>query len=115
MPIYEYECTPCLIIYEVRQGMKDPPLATCPKCSGSVSRVISAPNLNRYNFSSPTEAKYAKVSPQEEIVKTLEAFRSRQKAVFVTDDIPRFPFDAVFCKDVQSTYTVTRESPEFCR
>jgi len=72
MPIYEYECTPCLIIYEVRQGMKDPPLATCPKCSGSVSRVISAPNLNRYNFSSPTEAKYAKVSPGGEIAKEKE-------------------------------------------
>jgi peptidoglycan/LPS O-acetylase OafA/YrhL len=36
--------------------------------------------------------------PKEEIVKTLENFRSTAKAVFVTDDIPRFPFDAVFCK-----------------
>jgi len=69
MPIYEYECTPCLIIYEVRQGMKDPPLATCPKCNGSVRRVISAPNLNRYNFSSPTEAKYARMSTKEELAR----------------------------------------------
>ncbi len=72
MPIYEYECTPCLVIYEVRQGMKDPRLATCPKCDGPVSRLISAPNLNRHNFSSPTEAKYVKVSPREEIAKEQE-------------------------------------------
>jgi peptidoglycan/LPS O-acetylase OafA/YrhL len=35
---------------------------------------------------------------EEEFAKTLESFRSRGKAVFVTDDIPSFPFDAVFCK-----------------
>ena len=33
-----------------------------------------------------------------ELVKTLEAFRSKGKAVFVTDDIPQFGFDAVACK-----------------
>jgi hypothetical protein len=31
-------------------------------------------------------------------VKTLEAFTSKGKVVFVTDDVPRFHFDAVFCK-----------------
>ena len=36
--------------------------------------------------------------PSDELVKTLEAFRSRGKAVFVTDDVPYFPFDAVACK-----------------
>jgi hypothetical protein len=35
---------------------------------------------------------------ENELVKTLEAFRSRNKAVFVTDDVPRFSFDAVACK-----------------
>lgn len=35
---------------------------------------------------------------QEELVKTLEIFRSRNKAVFVTDDVPTFAFDPVFCK-----------------
>jgi len=33
----------------------------------------------------------------DELVKTLEAFRSKGKAVFVTDDVPRFDFDAVVC------------------
>lgn len=79
MPVYEYECTPCLIIYEVRQGMNDPPLATCPQCEGTVNRVISAPNLNRYNFSSPTEAKYAKVSTRDEVNRERELQREYQK------------------------------------
>jgi peptidoglycan/LPS O-acetylase OafA/YrhL len=34
----------------------------------------------------------------EGFVKTLEAFRSKGKAVFVTDDVPGFAYDAVFCK-----------------
>jgi hypothetical protein len=37
-----------------------------------VRRVLSAPNLNRYNFASPIEAKYAKASPREEIAKEKE-------------------------------------------
>ena len=72
MPVYEYECARCRVIYEVRQGMSDPPLATCLRCTQPVHRIISAPNLNRYNFSSPTEAKYAKVTPREEIAKERE-------------------------------------------
>lgn len=69
MPVYEYECPPCLTIYQVRQRMNDPPLDACPKCRGGVSRIISAPNLNRYNFASPTEAKYSKLSLRDEMTK----------------------------------------------
>ena len=39
---------------------------------GPLHRQISAPRINRYNFSSPTEAKYAKVSTSEEIAKERE-------------------------------------------
>src|SRR2546428_10860801 len=72
MPVYEYECARCRVIYEVRQGMSDPPLAACPRCTEPVNRIILAPNLNRYKFSRPTEAKYAKVTPREEIAKERE-------------------------------------------
>jgi hypothetical protein len=37
-------------------------------------------------------------APIDELVKTFEAFRSKGKAVFVTDDVPYFAFDAVACK-----------------
>jgi peptidoglycan/LPS O-acetylase OafA/YrhL len=34
----------------------------------------------------------------EDLVKTLATFKAKGRAVFVTDDIPVFPFDAVACK-----------------
>ncbi|MBV9533644.1 MAG: hypothetical protein JO283_21920 [Bradyrhizobium sp.] len=37
MPVYQYECTPCLVVYEVLHGMNDPPLKSCPRCEGSVT------------------------------------------------------------------------------
>jgi putative FmdB family regulatory protein len=69
MPVYEYECVPCRVVYEVRQGLHDAPLEICPRCQQGVSRLISAPNLNRGNHSSPTAAKYAKMSGREEIAR----------------------------------------------
>jgi len=92
MPVYEYECTPCLTIYEVRQGMKDPPLAACPSCRGPVARIISAPNLNRYNFSSPTEAKYAKLSTRDELTKE-RALQKEFKRIWLPPPVVHSPWD----------------------
>jgi len=69
MPIYEYECAPCHVIYEVRQSLSDPPVATCPRCQGAVTRLISAPNLTLDNYSSPTDAKYPRLSEREEVAR----------------------------------------------
>jgi putative FmdB family regulatory protein len=66
MPVYEYACPPCRVIYEVRHGMTDPVLAACPRCRGEVARLISAPNVNRGGFSSPTAARYARMGEAEE-------------------------------------------------
>ncbi|MCK8643382.1 acyltransferase family protein [Mycobacterium colombiense] len=35
---------------------------------------------------------------KDDLAKTFETFMSRNKAVFVTDDVPTFPFDAEACK-----------------
>lgn len=72
MPVYEYECAPCRVIYEVRHGMNDPALDVCPRCRRAVTRLISAPNLNLANFSSPTAARYARMSDREEIARERE-------------------------------------------
>lgn len=69
MPLYEYVCDLCCVLYHVQHGIKAPPLQTCPRCRGSVQRKISAPNLNTRNHSSPTAAKYAKVTSREEITR----------------------------------------------
>ena len=41
MPIYEYECDSCHEVTELWQNMSDAPLAECPKCGGSVHKLIS--------------------------------------------------------------------------
>jgi putative FmdB family regulatory protein len=65
MPFYEYKCNQCGYFFEVRQSMKDEPLSTCPRCQGSVQRLISAPGINTKNFSSPTAAKFARYSDKD--------------------------------------------------
>jgi putative FmdB family regulatory protein len=42
MPTYVYECEKCGHSFERFQGMKDPPVATCPECHGGVRRLVSA-------------------------------------------------------------------------
>ncbi|MBH0179311.1 MAG: zinc ribbon domain-containing protein, partial [Nitrospira sp.] len=45
MPIYEYLCQDCSYRFELKQSMKDDPIAACSKCGKSVSRIISAPAI----------------------------------------------------------------------
>ncbi len=42
MPIYEYECEKCKLLFEELQTFEDKPLSQCPKCGGPVHRLISA-------------------------------------------------------------------------
>ena len=41
MPMYEYQCDACGLVFEVRQKFSDPPLTECSSCSGSVKKIIS--------------------------------------------------------------------------
>lgn len=41
MPIYEYECSECQNRFEEMQKVSDPPLTECPKCKGSLYKVVS--------------------------------------------------------------------------
>jgi putative FmdB family regulatory protein len=40
MPIYEYKCESCAIVFERVQHFEDEPLKTCPECGGEVRRVL---------------------------------------------------------------------------
>ena len=40
MPTYVYECDSCDHRFEERQGFDDDPLTDCPRCEGSVRRVL---------------------------------------------------------------------------
>lgn len=41
MPIYEYCCDACGLVFEARQKFSDAPLDTCRECGGPVQKLIS--------------------------------------------------------------------------
>lgn len=41
MPMYEYKCMDCGLIFEARQKFSEPPLTECRECGGAVSKLIS--------------------------------------------------------------------------
>ncbi|HJT19581.1 MAG TPA: FmdB family zinc ribbon protein [Nitrospira sp.] len=45
MPIYEYLCEGCSYKFEVKQSIKDEPLAVCDRCGNAVKRLISSPAI----------------------------------------------------------------------
>ena len=45
MPIYEYQCDTCSYQFEVKQSIKDDPIATCERCGKPVRRLISSPGI----------------------------------------------------------------------
>ncbi|TAM84115.1 MAG: zinc ribbon domain-containing protein [Acidobacteria bacterium] len=45
MPLYEYRCEKCGALIEKIQKFSDPPLATCEKCGGELTRLLSAPAI----------------------------------------------------------------------
>jgi putative FmdB family regulatory protein len=92
MPVYEYKCEPCQVIYRVRQGMQDDPVQTCPTCEGPVTRLISAPNIQRGNFSSPTQARYAKMTPTEEIARE-RALQKSYQTIWLPPPVKHNPWE----------------------
>jgi putative FmdB family regulatory protein len=45
MPIHEYKCQACGAKTEALQKLKDKPLQKCPKCGGSLRKLISSPAI----------------------------------------------------------------------
>jgi putative FmdB family regulatory protein len=45
VPIYEYQCESCSYRFEVKQSIKDDPLATCERCGKALRRLISSPGI----------------------------------------------------------------------
>ena len=41
MPIYEYKCHDCGIVFEFRQKFSDQPLTSCQECGGRAEKQIS--------------------------------------------------------------------------
>src|SRR4051794_34541085 len=45
MPLYDYKCSKCGQVFEVRQSFSDALLTTHDGCGGALERLISAPAL----------------------------------------------------------------------
>lgn len=45
MPLYEYRCQKCGLVFEVLQKVHEAPLERCPKCEGALKKVISPPAI----------------------------------------------------------------------
>jgi putative FmdB family regulatory protein len=45
MPLYEYECDACGHRFEKIQKFSDPPEQTCPKCGGTVHKLLASPAI----------------------------------------------------------------------
>ena len=47
MPIYEYQCRKCKLVFEVQQSFKDDPVKTCKddSCRGKVQKLFSPPAI----------------------------------------------------------------------
>ncbi len=46
MPVYEYRCNACNTKFELRQKFSDPPTDRCPKCGGTVRKLVSAASFS---------------------------------------------------------------------
>jgi len=41
MPIYQYRCLNCNLLFELKQSFHDKPIADCPTCRGIARRLFS--------------------------------------------------------------------------
>ncbi|MFA5840064.1 MAG: zinc ribbon domain-containing protein [Candidatus Margulisiibacteriota bacterium] len=47
MPYYDYKCTKCETIFEIKKGMNDSSEPICPQCSAKTQRIFNAPRTCR--------------------------------------------------------------------
>ncbi|MBC8007435.1 MAG: zinc ribbon domain-containing protein [Prolixibacteraceae bacterium] len=92
MPTYEYACDGCRIIYQTRHGMNDPGLDNCPACASTLRKVLSAPSLNTGRHSSPTAAKYSKLSDSDEIAMEKD-LQKVYETIWVPPEVKHSPWD----------------------
>jgi len=61
MPLYEYKCSRCGVVFEVRQRFSDPRVKVHEGCGGAVARLLS-PSAFRFKGSGFYATDYAKGS-----------------------------------------------------
>jgi len=72
MPLYEYQCNRCGERIEVIQKMSDPPYSHCPKCGGTVRKLMSPPAI-QFKGSGFYKTDYANSSSKQKSDKPAES------------------------------------------
>jgi peptidoglycan/LPS O-acetylase OafA/YrhL len=90
------------IVYYYRNALPIKPVEgavnTAPDYGQIIDLVASDPAMKTVLINDAWARRPLQGATAEGFVKTLQAFTSKGKAVFVMDDVPWFPFDAVACK-----------------
>ena len=82
MPIYEYKCKTCGVIVEEFQKIGDPPLKTCPKCSGPLKKLFSIGTIS-VEYGNSQEKFENDIKPEaREIAKKIKAGDEKSAADF---------------------------------
>ena len=92
VPIYEYACDPCKVIYRTKHSINAPRPDSCQKCKGELRKVITAPSLNTKRFTSPTQEKYSKISESDELAMEKE-FQKVYETIWVPPEVKHSPWD----------------------
>jgi hypothetical protein len=66
--------------------------SNCQNCKGALRKVLSAPSLNTGNYSSPTEARYARMTDSEEIAREQD-LQKVYKTIWVPPEVKHSPWD----------------------
>tara|TARA_A100000164_G_C21842737_1_gene740907 strand:- start:912 stop:1220 length:309 start_codon:yes stop_codon:yes gene_type:complete len=100
MPIYEYACDPCLVIFKTSHKINEKRPSICPKFSEckhldekiKLKKVISAPGIIGKKFSSPTAAKYSNMTISEELAKEKELQKIFQ-TLWMPEEVKHDPWE----------------------
>ena len=79
MPLYEYQCTACGERSEILQRISDPSHTHCPKCGGTVKKLISSPAI-QFKGSGFYKTDYASTSTAKSSEKSESSSESKSDA-----------------------------------
>jgi hypothetical protein len=76
----------------VRHSMNEKPKIKCPKCDKKTEKIMSAANLNMGGWSSPTEAKYSKLSISDELARE-KVLQKNYETVWMPPPVKHNPWE----------------------
>lgn len=79
MPTYDYRCSSCGYTFEYFQPMSAKPLTECPKCKGSLKRIIGTGAGPIFKGSGFYQTDYKSNSSQKEKSKSTNSTTSTDK------------------------------------